>query len=154
MQHRLGEVRAKAGNASPFNIFPNFSYNSTLRVMHPRGPTKTEEWVYLIFDKEAPDNVKEAIRKNQTFVHGASGAMEMDDQTNFIQCTASGLGWAGKQHPLNQQAGLGYDQNHEEFPGRTQVSPSEINQRSFYGWWAEMMDAPSWSHIRLAPKTR
>lgn len=154
MRKRLGEVRATAGTASPWNVFPNFSYNSTLRIMHPRGPTTTEEWVYLIVEKDAPQEIKDAIRKGQTYVHGVSGAMEADDQANFIQCTSSGMGLIGKRYPLNQQAGVGHEVYHEEFPGKTMVSPSENNQRSFYSWWADMMDAPSWNAIKLNPKTK
>ncbi len=48
---------------------------------------------------------------------------------------------------------MGYEGSHEQFPGIVQAHPSELNQRSFYGWWAQLMDADSWNDIKLAPKT-
>ena len=108
----------------------------------------------MIVEKDAPKEIKDAIRRGQTYVHGVSGAMEMDDQANFIQCTSSGLGLIGKRYPLNQQAGVGHEKYHEEFPGKTMVSLSENNQRSFYGWWAEMMDAPSWGSMTLSKRSK
>jgi hypothetical protein len=153
LRARLGAAReAAAGTAGVFNVFPNCSYTETIRVWHPRGPGKTEEWLYLLVDKNAPKEVKEIIRKRQTTSHGPSGGVEQDDMTNWIQCTEAGHGLVGKSYPLNQQLRLGQEHPHGDFPGMSTPNPSELNQRSFYGRWAELMGAASWSEVSLSPR--
>ena len=79
--------------------------------------------------------------------------MESDDQLPFIQATDTAKTFAGRKYPINQQLGIGHETVHEEIPGTAAPNPSEIGQRGFYGFWAELMDAPSWSHVKLAPRT-
>ena len=86
---------------------------------------------------------------------GPSGNMEQDDENNWIQCTTSGNGLMGKRYPMNFQLGQGREGSHEIYPGTASTSyPTESNQRSFYSRWAEMMDAPSWDKISVAPRTK
>ena len=153
---RLGDIRAdNLGSAGDNNIFPNVSGNGThsIKLWHPRGPTHTEAWTYCLVDKAAPQEVKNEIKKRLTGSFGPSGMAEQDDMNNFIQCTSSAGTWRGKQVPLNQQLGLGHERNSDELPGRVQPCPSEMNQRSFYGRWQEIMDAPSWNDIKIDPRT-
>jgi hypothetical protein len=79
--------------------------------------------------------------------------MESDDQLPFIQATGTAKSWAGKNIPLNQQLGLGHEKLHEEIPAMCAPTPSEIGQRGYYGFWQEMMNASSWSNVRLTPRT-
>jgi 3-phenylpropionate/trans-cinnamate dioxygenase alpha subunit len=153
MRQRLGDLRASnAGTARFFSIFPNFSSNGTIRVWHPRGPNKTEAWLYLLVDKEAPREVKDGIRKYETVAHGPNGLIEIDDVGNYISCTEIGRSLIGRQYAQNVQLRLGHEQSHEQFPGKVALSPGEVGQRDFYAWWAQLMDAPSWSQVKLAPK--
>lgn len=92
------------------------------------------------------------MRRSHLFTFGPSGIFEQDDMNNFNQCTVSGKTWAGKKVMINQQLGLGHEQTGEQIPGMTQETPSEINQRAFYGFWAEMMDAPSWNQVKPTPR--
>ena len=152
-RRRLGNIRAdNAGSSGFFSIFPNFSWNGTARTWHPRGPMKTEAWLYLMVDKDAPVEVKDAIRKYETRSHGPNGGIEIDDGDNYIACTALSRSLIGRKYLQNVQLRLGQEVRREEFPGTLVPSPGELNQRDFYEWWAKVMDAPSWDG--LIPKSR
>ncbi len=150
MRKRLGDLRAdNAGTAGVLTVFPNFSYNGTVRAWHPRGPLKTETWSFATVDRDAPEDIKRAVRLTDTMSFGPAGIIETDDQVNYINCTEAATYRVGKKVLINQQLGVNRDQVSESFPGRFVPSPGELNQRSFYGRWAEFMDAPSWSQISL-----
>ena len=155
LRQRLGPLRA--GNVLPkiLTVFPNFSTHlrSQLRVYHPRGPEKTEMWVYCLVDKEAPPHVKDAMHSNLTLTFGPSGTLDQDDMNNWIQCTASGKGHIGKKYLMNLQLGLGHDGYSEMIPGEIGTNPGETPQRHYYARWAEFMDAPSWRDVSLSPIT-
>jgi hypothetical protein len=155
MRRRLGDVRADNAVAQQFlSIFPNFSIGgSTLRAWHPKGPGKTENWRYLVADRKAPKEVKEAIRKHQTNELGPSGNVEQDDEDNYIACTASGRMWKGRLYPANIQLKLGREQSNELFPGKAVEGHGELNQRDFYYRWSEIMGASGWSQISIKPRS-
>ena len=149
IKNRLGEFRAKnAGSAQFLTVFPNFSLHP-IRIWHPRGPTKTEVWLYLMVEKDAPQEVKDAFRFYETHSHGPNGFMELDDIVNYANCTESGKYSVGRRYPMNLQLKLGQQHTQEDIPGMTVASPGELNQRDFYSWWAQLMDASSWSQIKL-----
>ena len=155
-RERLGDLRAdNLGSAGDHNVFPNVSGNGShsIKLWHPRGPTHTEAWTYCLVDKAAPKEVKDEIKRRLTGSFGPSGIAEQDDMNNFIQCTLSGGSWKGQKVPLNQQLGLGHERNGDQLPGTVQPCPSEMNQRAFYGRWAEVMAAPSWDKIKIDPRT-
>jgi phenylpropionate dioxygenase-like ring-hydroxylating dioxygenase large terminal subunit len=154
---RLGEIKSKYP-AGTYALFPNMvtsnpGWSGTLKLFLPRGPLWTLGWQYVFVDKKAPKEYRDTIRKYQTLMHGPSGMMESDDQIPFIQATGTARGTIAQRYPINQQLGLGHERLHEEVPGRCAPGPSEIGQRGFYGFWAEMMDAPSWSDVKLTPRT-
>ena len=149
LEKRLGEMRAKQGNIGVATMFPNFTWHPgpMVRVWNPRGPLKTEIWSYCIVDKKAPQEVKNAMRRNLTITFGPGGAMEADDMNNWNQCTMSGKSMTAAKYPMNVQMGLGHETKSETPPGVLSPWPSETNQRSFYNRWAEIMAAPSWNDI-------
>jgi 3-phenylpropionate/trans-cinnamate dioxygenase alpha subunit len=156
LEQRLGPVRAKQMVSTVSTIFPNASphMRAQFRVYNPKGPTKTEIWVYCIVDKEAPAEVKSAMKNHLNKTFGPSGGLEQDDMNNWIQCTASGSGWLGLKYPANVAMGIGHEGVHEDLRGKIGPSPGELNQREFYSRWAQMMDAPSWSQIALDPEAK
>jgi phenylpropionate dioxygenase-like ring-hydroxylating dioxygenase large terminal subunit len=156
-RQRLGD-RSKY-QPSTFAIFPNLVINNpawsgNLKLFLPRGPEWTLGWSYCFVDKQAPQEYRDVIRQYQTLMHGPSGIMEADDQIPFIQATGTAKTFAGRKYPINQQLGIGHEKLHEEIPAMSAPSPSEIGQRGFYGFWAEMMDAPSWSGVKLVPRAK
>jgi hypothetical protein len=80
--------------------------------------------------------------------------IEMDDANNWYNVTMSGKILRGIKEPMGFQQGLGHEKKSELIPGVLGPGAGESNQRGFYGFWAEMMDAPSWSQVSLSPKTR
>ncbi|MSQ32522.1 MAG: aromatic ring-hydroxylating dioxygenase subunit alpha [Dehalococcoidia bacterium] len=159
LQQRLGTQRARQITMGIATMFPNFTWfggggsGLMIRSWHPRGPGKTEAWTYCIVDKQAPQEVKDWVRQRLTLCFSPSGGFEQDDMDNFGQSTASGKYQMGRKYPVNVQMGLGHDTKHEALPGTLSPNISEGNARAFYGRWAEVMDAPSWSQISIAPKT-
>jgi 3-phenylpropionate/trans-cinnamate dioxygenase alpha subunit len=142
-ERRLGP-RIRLGNPVAATVFPNLSIlrptSRTIRVWHPRGPDKTECWAFVYADKNAPPEVKKAIRLAGARVFGPGGTFEQDDMDNWQGCTQTGQGVVARRYPLNYQMGLG----REAFdPERGAITSdyrySESNHRGFYRRWAELM---------------
>lgn len=143
---RLGETRANMlGAISSVNVFPNFSFlpgQATFRIWHPRGPHQTLLYTWVLVNKSAPQEVKDAYRKGVMMTFSPSGVFEMDDGENWEQATQVNRGVVTRHQPLHY--GLGHDTaiDHPELPGnvhRSQVN--DANQRAFYTHWAELMDS-------------
>ena len=151
VESRLGQRR---GVIKPTvgTVFPNFSMlissSHTFRVWHPRGPGKTEVWSWIYVDKAASPEIKEAFRLTGMRAFGPAGTFEQDDMDNWQQCSQSGRGVVSRRYPLNLQMGLGHESYQDELAAWSSDSHySEINHRSFYRRWAEVMDAKSWGDI-------
>ena len=155
LEERLGSVRAKQMALGIGTVFPNLTWHSspTLRIWHPRGPQKTEIWSYCIVDKKAPQEIKEAMDRNYILRFGPAGTMEQDDAFNWNNSTATAKSLTARKYPLNMQMGIGHEWKNETHPGLLGHTVSETNWRGFYGWWAQMMDAPSWADVNLDKKT-
>jgi len=126
-------------------VFPNVSPNFTrhmIRVWHPRGPEKTEIWSYCIVDKDAPPEVKKAMRLHLTQTFGPAGNLEQDDMNNWVQCTDTARGRIARRYPQNIQAHLGHEDKAGPIGGGKRL-------RAFYARWAMMMSAESWSEVDL-----
>jgi phenylpropionate dioxygenase-like ring-hydroxylating dioxygenase large terminal subunit len=133
------------------NIFPNLSllFNTrTLRVWHPRGPDKIEIWEWTIVDKNAPAEVKDAMRRECMVRFGPTGTWEQDDMDNWIQATKAGRGYMARQVPLNYQMGIGHQSKHEDLEGEVaRTFFSESNHRNLYQQWTRLMEAESWHDL-------
>jgi phenylpropionate dioxygenase-like ring-hydroxylating dioxygenase large terminal subunit len=151
VEKRLG---ARSGVINPIvgTMFPNFSMlratSRTFRVWQPRGPEKTAVWSWVYTDKAAPPHVKEAIRLSGVRGFSPSGTFEQDDMDNWQECTQTCRGVMSRQLPVNTEMGLG----HERFDERlnawaSDFRMSESNHRQFYGRWAQLMKAESWSEV-------
>jgi phenylpropionate dioxygenase-like ring-hydroxylating dioxygenase large terminal subunit len=128
------------------NIFPNFSVNSgrhMIRLWHPRGPGATEMWSFCVVDRDAPAEVKDALRHHLTQTFGPAGNFEQDDINNWLHCTATARGAVARRYPQNIQAGL------------TNSPDAEVGRklgtrlRALYTRWAVMMEARDWSAVQL-----
>ena len=123
------------------NVSPNF-IRHMIRVWHLRGPDKTEIWSYCVVDKEAPEEVKTAMRRHLTQTFGPSGNLEQDDMNNWEQCTGTARGVIARRYPQNIQANLGHEEKSGAFGGGKRL-------RRFYARWAMMMEAESWGEVDL-----
>ena len=141
---------------SASTVFPNMSFGGgpssyTIAVWHPAGARVTEAWRWYLVDKDAPEVVKKAWLEEQIGYAGPLGAIEQDDMENWGYATAASKGTMARRRPYNYQQGVGRETRHPAFPGalvKDRQGSSEQNQRGFYGWWAQMMDAEHWHDLR------
>ena len=102
MQQRFAKNQARV---SGFNaMFPNFSINSSadlIHLWHPRGPLRTESWVYSLVDKGAPPDIKNMLRMKNQRHFGPTGMFEEDDSDNWRLSTAGCASVIGRRYPLN-----------------------------------------------------
>ena len=144
---RIGpELAQQAGLVT--TVFPNVSPNfirHMIRVWHPKGPDKTEIWSYCVVDRDAPPEVKEAMRLHLTQTFGPSGNLEQDDMNNWVQCTDTARGTVARRYPQNIQAHLGREERCGPIGGGRRL-------RAFYARWAMMMAAEDWSDVDLGTR--
>ena len=153
MAERLGPTRARmVGSMASVTVFPNFSFlpgQNTFRVWQPRGPQKIELQTWILVNKNAPQEIKDAYRKGVMMTFAPAGVFEMDDGENWEYATRANDGTVTRRQRLYYGLGLGTAIEHPEFPGnvyRGQVN--DANQRAFLGRWAELMQARSWDEVK------
>jgi phenylpropionate dioxygenase-like ring-hydroxylating dioxygenase large terminal subunit len=141
-EQRLGPVRPHKIKAAHATVFPSMSYLpqvQTLRVWHPKGPQRMEVWAWIFVDKAAPPEVKEAFRLATLRNFGPGAMFEQEDGENWSQCSAAARGFVSRHRRSNLQMSLGEERTDPEFPGRVSHVYSEMNGRSFYRRWLELL---------------
>ncbi len=151
VERRLGP-RAALVNPIVGTVFPNFSVlrgtSRTLRVWQPRGPDKTEIWSWVVVDKAAPPEVKEAFRLSGVRGFSPGGTFEQDDMDNWQECTRTCRGVVARKVPLNNQMGRGHDHFDPALGAwASETGFSENCHRHFYRRWAELIAAENWSDL-------
>ena len=151
VEKRLGS-RLKLVNPIVATVFPNFSIlrsnARSFRLWQPRGPDKIEIWSWLYTDRDAPPEVKEALRIAGIRTFSPSGTFEVDDMDNWQECTQTCRGVISRRSSVNLTMGIGHEGFDEDLMAWTSDHRfSEINGRGFYHRWAEMMDASSWAEL-------
>ena len=144
----------------PGTLFPNMSYlprqPRTISVWHPRGPNSHEAWRWFLIDKNAPDEVKEFLRRYYITYSGPAGLTEQDDMENWNYAHNASQGVIARRLPYNYQMGMGFDAppvetDGLEMPGVvrnvTSAKAAEQNQRGFYQRWSQFMDSPDWDSL-------
>ena len=150
VERRLGTLRARQVQLGNHSIFPNGILG--FRLALPRGPLKTEFWHFVLLDRDAPGELKRAIRIGSQANTGAAGMFEQDDVDNWRQVTESSTSRFARQHPQDLSMGVGHAGPHPDYPGMvSQRYISENNQRLFYQRWEQFMNADSWAGIPLDP---
>lgn len=150
---RLGEVRGKQlwGAQMNITIFPNLQLLpglNWLRVYHPKGPGRIEQWTWAMVENDMTDEMQSAILDNQCLTFGLAGLFDNDDGDNLIACTEMSSGWRTSQMDLYTNMALGRSGPREGFPGDIAAGlVSEHNQRYFYRRWQELLEAPDWSQV-------
>ena len=145
VRRRLGP-RSELLNPMVATVFPNFSITRatarTFRVWQPKGPDKMEIWAWIYVDKDAPSEVKEALRLAGIRSFSPAGTFEQDDMDNWQECTRTSRGVVAKRYPQNIQMGIGreaFDEDLMAVAGKYRYSDS--NLREFYKYWTELMMA-------------
>jgi ethylbenzene dioxygenase alpha subunit len=101
-----------------------------------------------------PEDIKDRFRRGSMRTFSPGGILEMDDGENWEHSTAANAGHVTRQQRLCYALRPRGREN-SDHPGivhRGQLS--DANQREFYKRWAEIMDAPRWAEIPLAPVTK
>lgn len=154
---RIGVERAHKVFAHN-TIFPNFSWlgeNATMRVWHPRGPGQIEVWAWTYVPRDAPQEVKDGIRRGVQRTFSPAGAFETDDGENWTEIQQVLRGWKARHNTFNMQMGLGHDErNVHGLPGLSNDVYSEVAARGFYRRWADLVGGMAWTDILDADRER
>jgi phenylpropionate dioxygenase-like ring-hydroxylating dioxygenase large terminal subunit len=135
------------------HIFPNIgAVGSIFRIMNPQGPDASEIWSYVLVDKNAPPEVKEAIVVARQRISGPNGIQQKDDMENWFIQTRYSKGmmtrWGLRQ---NNQLGMKRPSldGATEFgiPGMFHPSPTDENYRRFFEHYRNVMEAGTWDEI-------
>jgi phenylpropionate dioxygenase-like ring-hydroxylating dioxygenase large terminal subunit len=150
VERRLGPLRARRVQMANHSIFPNGILG--FRLALPRGPLKTEFWHFVMLDKDAPEELRRAIRIGSQANNGAAGMFEQDDVDNWRQVTQASTSRFARQQTQDLSMGVGHAGSHPDYPGVvSERYISENNQRLFYMRWEQFMNASSWADIPLDP---
>lgn len=139
---RIGPDRA-ARVSGHNTVFPNMSWlvgTNTLRVWHPRGPNKTEIWAWVVVDRAAPPEVKDAFRRGALRSFGPSGMLEQDDGENWGEMQKVMQGAQGSKTSLCY--GMAPDARIRDIEGVNAVHGpvfSDAAARNFYSHWLSML---------------
>ncbi|HUA34677.1 MAG TPA: aromatic ring-hydroxylating dioxygenase subunit alpha [Candidatus Binataceae bacterium] len=140
---RLGEVRGKKIYGGHMTVFPTFSFLpqiQTMRVWHPRGPSEIEVWAWALVERDAPPEVKDAIRTGVLRTFSAGGIFEQDDGENWLEIQKVLRGHIARRQKLNLGMGLGHARTDDPmFPGKINNVYGEEAARGFYRKWAELI---------------
>ena len=150
---RLGDLRGNKlwGAQINFTIYPNLQFLpglNWLRVYHPKGPGRYEQWTWAMAEKEMPDSLKQQILDNQVRTFGPAGLFDNDDGDNLEAITELGRGWRTRQADVYANMALGSEHTREDMPGIMSAGlVCEHNQRWMYRRWQDLMMAPDWSQV-------
>lgn len=152
-KERLEAQGRQLGGRGPATMFPNMSFSAgfprTILVSHPISPTETEVWRWYLIDKNAPDDVRDWLRRYYMRYSGPGGMTEQDDMENWNYATQASQGVIARRYPYNYQQGLDMEtpsaldqavHSHHPIAG-------EVNARAFYRRWAEFTDNLSWPQL-------
>ena len=136
--------RQMLGCTIVITIFPNLSFVyfpglCSIRVWHPRTVGETELWSWALYRKEAPERVKDGIRKQVTRMFSPSGMLEQDDLEVWARL-GSNLNAMPPTHRLCYQFGAGEQCPQRPFPAITASLQSDTPAFAFYSRWAELVE--------------
>lgn len=138
---RLGETRALHVRGHN-TVFPNFSFlvgTNTFRVWQPRGPHSIEVTAWTLADRDAPAEVKDAIRRNAVRTFSAGGIFEAEDGENWAEIQQVLQSRRARHSSFNFTMGRGDAGTHPDFPGAISNIYSEEAGRAFYRRWLQLM---------------
>lgn len=155
---RLKEVMADTP-AVPYRIghgtlFPNLSWSGqanatggrSLYLLHPKGPDRTEIWIWFAVERNAPTAVKDLVRSQSGRMGQLpSGFFAQDDAENFERVTEGTKTLIARRYPFNVGMQLNWEGRWPEqanwevagMPGLVGPRYGEHSQRLFYSFWAK-----------------
>ncbi len=155
-RERIGDKRIISSGVG--SVFPNMSYHSrfprTIALWHPNGPQSTEGWRLTVVDKDAPDEVKDMLRRYSLRYSGPGGLTEEDDMENWNYASEASSGTIALRRQYNYQLNLNRAVPADGLKDAVFTpGTGEQNQRHYYHRWAEFMDAKSWDDLYPVKRT-
>lgn len=152
MTERLGDFRARmVGSMGSATVFPNLSFlpgQNSFRTWVPKGPTTTELHTWVLVNRNAPQDIKDAYRRGVMMTFSPSGVFEMDDGENWEYSTRVNQGVVTRRQRLHYGLGLDTRVEDSDLPGRLyRGQVNDANQRAFYERWLQLLHAESWSEL-------
>jgi 3-phenylpropionate/trans-cinnamate dioxygenase alpha subunit len=125
-------------------VFPNLSFVyfpglCSIRVWHPRAADQTELWSWALYNKDAPEQVKDSIRKQVTRMFSPSGMLEQDDLEVWSRLESNLCGMPS-DFRLCYEFGAQEESPARPFPGTTTSLQSDTPAFAFYRRWSEMLE--------------
>ena len=84
------------------NVFPHMSFLArqprSIAVWHPRGALQTEACRWFLVDKDAPQEVKDALRHYYMRYSGPGGTTEQDDMENWGYASGASKGTIARRY--------------------------------------------------------
>ena len=93
-----------------------------LHTWGPKGPDAFEIWTWVLAERDAPQEVKDAGRRAAIRTMGSSGMIEMDDGEAWPSQTRSARGAVGASSKFRYQAFHGHNPP-EGFPAPVRCTP-------------------------------
>ena len=154
-RHHRHQEALKDRDIDPYSfmngcIFPNMGlmgFYSPLDgrhwlLFHPRGVEEHEVWQWTMVERDAPQIVKEAAAEYVYQGQHMAGMIAPDDVENFERMVETMRPPRNWRRPFNYRMQLGHEEEGPRgLPGNLGPNPSEVNQRQFYRFWRELMEA-------------
>jgi hypothetical protein len=110
----------------------------SIRAWHPRAADRTELWSWALYNRDAPEPVKDSIRKQVTRMFSPTGMLEQDDLEVWSRLE-SNLKGMPPTYRLCYEFGAGEENTARPYPGKTASLQSDTPAFAFYQRWAEMI---------------
>ncbi|WP_238946873.1 aromatic ring-hydroxylating oxygenase subunit alpha [Seongchinamella unica] len=136
---RVGDLRARMKGLT-YGIYPNLSFlwsNTSFKVSHPRGPGKVEYWSWAVVPADAPDTIKQTLRRNYSSFFGPGGILEQEDSEVWVQQYRGASIDFADDRPFFYGLGLGEEAGHPQLPGLVSVTANEFYARHFFRRWRD-----------------
>lgn len=138
----VSPMHGTGGPDHPLTSFVNF------RVWRPLGPDTLEIWSWLLVDKEAPDEFKEASYLSYIGSFGPAGTLEQDDTEIWTRVVDTSKGFMAQDkdvhynNVLNYLMGLDRVEPDPSWPGPGIAYPTcylDAISRAFYERWVDLL---------------
>jgi phenylpropionate dioxygenase-like ring-hydroxylating dioxygenase large terminal subunit len=135
--------RRLLGCSIVMTVFPNLSLVyfpglCSIRVWHPKAAGETELWSWALYRRDAPDHVRDSIRKQVTRMFSPTGMLEQDDLEVWARL-GSNLASMPPTFRLCYEFGAGEESPPRPYPGHTASLQSDVPAFAFYRRWAEVL---------------
>ncbi|WP_416877495.1 aromatic ring-hydroxylating dioxygenase subunit alpha [Litorimonas sp.] len=112
---------------------------TSLHTYVPRGPDKLEFTNWIFAEKDAPQDLKDKIRKVTTGLLGTSGMIEQDDSDTWPHMTRNAKGPRGRNMTLKYQA-VNTLPRPKDWPGPAEAYDGFTKDDTQWNWWLRYYD--------------